>query len=154
MACASAVGRKIWLVSPTTFIEKLNIKCPGDIVYIEPLGSPIVILNTIEAVNALFDKRGTNYSHRPIFTMAGELMGPRQGGFLNRHSSYDRLTDCYQSMAVINYGKTWAEHGKLTHIAFSPEAVKQYYRAQEHITLLLLQGLLDTPQKFNSLLRL
>jgi hypothetical protein len=47
----------------------------GDIVYIEPLGSPIVVLNTIESVNALFDKRATNYSHRPILTMAGELMG-------------------------------------------------------------------------------
>jgi hypothetical protein len=47
----------------------------GDIVYIEPLGCPIVVLNTIESVIALFDKRATNYSHRPIFTMAGELMG-------------------------------------------------------------------------------
>ena len=47
----------------------------GDIVYIEPLGSPIVVLNTIESVNALLDKRAANYSHRPIFTMAGELMG-------------------------------------------------------------------------------
>ncbi|KIM79189.1 hypothetical protein PILCRDRAFT_823775 [Piloderma croceum F 1598] len=108
----------------------------GDIVYIESLGSPIVILNTLEAVNALFDKRGTNYSHRPIFTMAGELMG------------LDR------SMVVINYGKTWREHRKLTYIALNPEAVKQYYRAQERIALLLLNGLLDAPQDFDSLLRL
>jgi hypothetical protein len=57
-------------------------------------------------------------------------------------------------MAVMNYGKTWREHRKLTHIALSPDAVKQYYRVQEEIVLLLMKGLLDTPQEFDSLLRL
>lgn len=108
----------------------------GDIVYIEPLGSPIVVLNTIESINALFDKRAANYSHRPIFTMAGELMGLDRG------------------VTLMNYGKTWRELRKLTHIALSPDAVKQYYRVQEQITLLLMKELLDTPQKFDSLLRL
>lgn len=54
--------------------------------YIEPLGSPIVVLNTIESVNALFDKRAVNYSHRPIFTMGGELIG------------FDRVCDSYHSL--------------------------------------------------------
>jgi len=57
-------------------------------------------------------------------------------------------------MAIMNYGKTWREHRKLTHIALSPDAVKQYYRVQEQIALLLMKGLLDTPQEFDSLLRL
>jgi hypothetical protein len=42
-------------------------------VYIEVFGSPIIVLNTIGCANALLD--GTNYSHRPVFTYAGELMG-------------------------------------------------------------------------------
>ena len=50
----------------------------GEIVYIEAFGSPIIVLNTIECVNALLD--GTNYSHRPIFTYAGELMGTNRVG--------------------------------------------------------------------------
>ena len=54
----------------------------------------------------------------------------------------------------MNYGGTWREHRKLTHIALGPDAVKRYYRVQEQITLLLLKGLLDTPQEFDSLLRL
>jgi cytochrome P450 len=57
-------------------------------------------------------------------------------------------------MAVISYGKTWREHRKLTHIALCPDAVRQYYHIQKEITLLLLKGLLGTPQEFDSLLRL
>lgn len=57
-------------------------------------------------------------------------------------------------MTLMNYGGTWREHRKLTHIALGPDAVKRYYRVQEQITLLLLKGLLDTPQEFDSLLRL
>jgi hypothetical protein len=51
------------------------VSLSGDIVYIEPLGSPIVVLNTIESVNALLNKRAANYSHHPTFTMGGELIG-------------------------------------------------------------------------------
>ena len=58
----------------------LTISLSGDIVYIEALGSPIVILNTFESANALLGNRGINYSHRPIFTFAGELMGANRVG--------------------------------------------------------------------------
>jgi hypothetical protein len=57
-------------------------------------------------------------------------------------------------MILINYGKTWREQRKLAHIALGPEAIKKYYRVQEQITSLLLVGLLDAPQDFDSLFRL
>jgi hypothetical protein len=46
----------------------------GDVVYANILGQELVILNSMEAVNDLFDTRSQNYSDRPIFTMVGELM--------------------------------------------------------------------------------
>jgi hypothetical protein len=77
IACASEMERKIWLVEFVAFFfNPLSpTSVPGDIVYIEALGSPIVILNTFESANALLGNRGANYSRRPIFTFAGELMG-------------------------------------------------------------------------------
>jgi cytochrome P450 len=54
----------------------------------------------------------------------------------------------------MNYGKTWREHRKLIHIALGPEAIKKYHRVQEQKASLLLIGLLETQQDFDSLFRL
>ena len=48
---------------------------PGDVVYLEVLGKPMLILNSMDAVNDLLDKRGDIYSCRPTLTMGGELVG-------------------------------------------------------------------------------
>jgi hypothetical protein len=34
-----------------------------------------VILNTLDSVTALLDKKGNIYANRPVFTMVGELVG-------------------------------------------------------------------------------
>ena len=47
----------------------------GDVVYLDVLGNSILVLNSLEAINDLFDKQALNYSDRPTFTMVGELMG-------------------------------------------------------------------------------
>lgn len=43
--------------------------------YLEALGTKILILNSMEAVTDLLEKRGANYSHRPELVMGCELMG-------------------------------------------------------------------------------
>ncbi|TFK68106.1 cytochrome P450 [Pluteus cervinus] len=108
----------------------------GDIIYLEALGNGILVLNTLEAVNDLLDKRPNNYSDRPEFIMVGQLMELNKG------------------IPLLQYGPTWKQHRKLTHIALSPEAVKKYYGVQEDIASMYLNGLLDEPQKFIPLLRL
>jgi hypothetical protein len=47
----------------------------GDIVYLSGLGNSIIILNSLDAITDLLSKRGHLFSDRPVFTMAGELMG-------------------------------------------------------------------------------
>ena len=38
-------------------------------VHLHGLGLSIVLLNSMAAVNELLDRRGTVYSHRPVFPM-------------------------------------------------------------------------------------
>lgn len=47
----------------------------GNLVFFHGLGNYILVLNSLEAIQDLLDKRGPNYSHRPVFTVVGELMG-------------------------------------------------------------------------------
>ncbi|GJE86534.1 cytochrome P450 [Phanerochaete sordida] len=47
----------------------------GDIVYLNLLGQPMVILNSAPHASALLDKRGDVYSDRPVLAMSGELVG-------------------------------------------------------------------------------
>ena len=55
---------------------------------------------------------------------------------------------------MMNYGRTWREHKKLIHVAVSPETIRKYYRVQEQMASLLLIGLLEAPENFDSLFRL
>ncbi|KZP12496.1 hypothetical protein FIBSPDRAFT_754844, partial [Athelia psychrophila] len=42
-----------------------------DVVHLHGLGLSIVLLTSMKAVNELLDRRGTVYSHRPVFPMVG-----------------------------------------------------------------------------------
>ena len=47
----------------------------GDIIGLNLLGQPMIVLNSAEHAIALLEKRGTLYSDRPVLTMGGELVG-------------------------------------------------------------------------------
>ncbi|KAF8879326.1 cytochrome P450 [Gymnopilus junonius] len=85
----------------------------GDLIFFNGLGSTVLVLNSLDAINDLLDKRANISSDRPIFTVAGELMG------LN------------QSMGLIPYGEEWREQRKVAHMALSLAAVKKYHRLLE-----------------------
>ncbi|KAI0086795.1 cytochrome P450 [Irpex rosettiformis] len=108
----------------------------GDIVRLHGLGNEIVILNNLECINDLLVKQGHLYAHRPVFTLAMELMG------LNR------------SMAMMSNTKVWQLHRKLAHTAFSQESVKKYYTAQEDISILLNIAIINSPEHFVDHVRL
>ena len=46
---------------------------PGEIVHAKVLNKHVIILNTLEAVNEIFEKRSANYSDRPRMPMVKEL---------------------------------------------------------------------------------
>jgi cytochrome P450 len=47
----------------------------GDLVYCNLLGKQIIIINSIALANTLLDKKGSNYSERPVLHVASRLVG-------------------------------------------------------------------------------
>lgn len=45
----------------------------GEISYLSIFGQPMIILNSLNAISELFQKRGSKYSDRPRSIMAGEM---------------------------------------------------------------------------------
>ncbi|KAH9950527.1 cytochrome P450 [Amylocystis lapponica] len=108
----------------------------GDLVFFRGLGNNVLVLNSLKAMNDLLDGQATNYSHRPQFVVAGELMG------------IDRGTPFLQ------YGEEWRAHRKLAHIALSAKASQRYHPMLEDLAALLAEMLLKTPEDFSSHVRL
>jgi hypothetical protein len=77
-----------------TYILTIEVNA-GDVVYLGGLGNSVVILNSLEAMNDLLDKRSTNYSHRPVFTMCGEMM------------TCDRVCLIHYSLSLLTDILTW-----------------------------------------------
>ena len=59
-------------------------RCAGDVIYLNVLGKPIILLNSEEAAQELLDKRNTNYSRRPYFALFAAYASPAVWG---RHDS-------------------------------------------------------------------
>ncbi|KAK7452187.1 hypothetical protein VKT23_012290 [Stygiomarasmius scandens] len=107
------------------------IKSYGDLVFLHGLGNKILVINDLQFINELFEKRWNNYSDRPIFTVAGELMG---------------LDKC--SAPIMPYGHEWREHRKIMHLAVNSRAIQKYRSIQEDIAALLNGDLLNAPDQF------
>ncbi|KAI6045314.1 cytochrome P450 [Pisolithus marmoratus] len=108
----------------------------GELVYVEALGSRILILNSLEAVSDLLESRPANYSDRPTFAMVGELMG------------------LDNSMPLLQYGDpSWRKQRKIAHLALSPEAVRTYDLVGDNVAK-YVDSLLDKPDEFAPQLRL
>ncbi|KAJ8482310.1 hypothetical protein ONZ51_g5439 [Trametes cubensis] len=93
----------------------------GDLVYFHGLGNSILVLNSLEAITDLFEKKASTYSDRPWFTV---------------------------SMPLLPYGAEWRTQRKLAHAALSPSAVRKYHIVQEDLAALLCKEIMDTPNDF------
>lgn len=108
----------------------------GELVYVEVLGSQILVLNSLEAVSDLLESRPANYSDRPTFTMLGELM------------------ELDNSMPLLQYSDpSWKKQRKVAHLALSPEAVRTYDLVADNVVK-YVDSLLDKPDDFAPQLRL
>lgn len=107
----------------------------GDVVYIYAFMNSIVVLNSIEAISDLLEKRSGNYSSRPVRTMVQELMG------------WDWL---FSSMS---YGNRWKRHRNLFQKHFPINGTSEHHPLQINQTHALLRDLERSPSEFSHHIR-
>ncbi|KAF8600464.1 cytochrome P450 [Ceratobasidium sp. AG-I] len=64
-------------------------KTYGDMFYLNVLGKPLIVVNSMKIATDLLHKQSAKYSERPTFQMAGELMGWSKSVVLSQYG--DRL---------------------------------------------------------------
>ncbi|RDB28846.1 O-methylsterigmatocystin oxidoreductase [Hypsizygus marmoreus] len=107
----------------------------GGIVHVSVFGQPIIILNSITAINDLFEKRSGIYASRPTLPMAGELVG------------YD------VSPPLIVSGNRHREYRKLMHVGLAPHKMESYSPIQEQKMKDFLHSLLTAPNRLSHNIR-
>jgi len=100
----------------------------GNLVYVNILGNKILVLNDMESMRELLEKRSQKYSDRPSFVMAKYMGIEGNVGFAP-------------------YGSYWRQGRKLMHGTVSQEAVQKYHSLQEDISARFLRNLVEQPSE-------
>ncbi|TFK89937.1 cytochrome P450 [Polyporus arcularius HHB13444] len=108
----------------------------SDVISVCALGTNIVILNSLNAVTDLLDKRSSIYSDRPELVMFNDLCGFKW------------------TMGGSPYGDAWRDRRKMAHHEFHSSSVPQYRHYQRKSTRRLLLNLLQEPDDFSKHVRL
>ncbi|KAJ7200682.1 cytochrome P450 [Mycena haematopus] len=107
----------------------------SDIIHLDLAGTSVIVLSSVEATDALLRK--SIYSDRPVFHMAGELMG------------WDFL------MSLMHYGEEWRTHRRLfVQETSNLMASHKFHQAERLAAHALLRRLLRDPEGFRDHLRL
>ncbi|KAF4580754.1 hypothetical protein EYR38_003040 [Pleurotus pulmonarius] len=105
-------------------------KYNSDIIYLNVLGSPIVVLNSYKAANDLLGVRSSLYSDRPLSTMLNELLGWKT------------------LMSFLPYGHAWRARRRAFWQEFNPERLTNHHPKQLWYSRDLLRRLLEDPKRF------
>lgn len=108
----------------------------GDVLYLDILGSPVVVLSSAEAVHDLLEKRSAIYSDRPRSTMLHGLM------------------DLDWALAFAPYGDRWRKTRRVFHQAFNTGTTSKFHEMQTDSARFFLRLLKDTPTDFFEHIRL
>ncbi|KAF8907819.1 cytochrome P450 [Gymnopilus junonius] len=108
----------------------------GDAIYLEILGSPLVILNSYKACIDLLEKKSDIYSDRPIGIMANILMGWNK------------------AVMMSPYNDRWRRFRRITAQSMRKDAIKQFHPIQEREVARFLGSLLEDPDHYMENFRL
>ncbi|KAI0360725.1 cytochrome P450 [Trametes cingulata] len=105
------------------------------LVYLHVFGQGLLFVNSYEAAVDLLEKRGAIYSDKPKMIMAGELCG------------------CENMIGLTPYGERLRRQRKLMLQALGQNRVHEYHPLLEIQTHNLLQGILNSPDESQSIIR-
>ncbi|CAA7266278.1 unnamed protein product [Cyclocybe aegerita] len=108
----------------------------SDLIHLNILGSPAIVINTYKAANELLNGRSLTYASRPAMPMMNDFTG------FSWH------------VAFMPYGNKWREHRKFLHRYFQTSEQLKYRSPSVSVSRRLLQNLLNEPRNFVSHLRL
>ncbi|KAM5539745.1 hypothetical protein V8D89_006558 [Ganoderma adspersum] len=101
----------------------------GDVVYLDALGQPMIILGSHEAASELLDRRSANYSDR-------------------QPSAMRVLAGWEWTFVLMPYGLPWRRRRRELHQFFHPNAVSQYQSLQQREALKFLKKVIEKPDTF------
>ncbi|EEB93789.1 hypothetical protein MPER_07513, partial [Moniliophthora perniciosa FA553] len=107
----------------------------GDLVFLSALGKTILVVNSYETANELFEKRGNNYSDRNELPMINDLMG------------WD------WSFGHMPYGPRWKSHRTMFHRQFQSSVVSAFWPTQLNEAHKLIRRMLHHPDDLINHLR-
>ncbi|KAF2167788.1 hypothetical protein M409DRAFT_65886 [Zasmidium cellare ATCC 36951] len=120
--------------NPEYAYAKWSEEYDSDVIYVNILGQPVVVLNSVQAAVDLLDKRGSNYCDRPRFVLF-EVMGWRA------------------TLTFLRWGPRFKLHRRVLQRAFSLTSCVAYRGLQEREAKTLLRGILANPQNWELILR-
>ena len=124
-------------------------------IYLNVLGQHIVILNSLEVITDLFEKRSSNYSDRKHSTLMTELYVSSYASHLKE--LVKNAVRCRMgldiSMSRMPYGLWWRKHRKSFHEHFHRKVVTKYQPLQRREVQAFLRRLLVTPDEFSHHIR-
>ena len=118
-------------------------------IYLNVLGHHFVILNSLEVITDLLEKRSSNYSDRKHTTMMIELYVSQFFHFKNLLKFWLRGRMNFRiNMALMPYGLWWRKHRKSFHEYFHRNVVNKYQPIQSQEVRAFLRRLLVAPDDF------
>ncbi|KAG1874758.1 cytochrome P450 [Suillus subalutaceus] len=111
-------------------------KMYGEISHVEVLGQHTIVLNSVKTAMDMLDNKSTVYSDRPVFPMAGELVGFKD------------------SLPLLSYGGRFRQYRKNFHRVIGSRAALDIYRPIMEIeTHRFLKRVLTTPDQLQERIR-
>ncbi|KAH9175638.1 cytochrome P450 [Lactarius sanguifluus] len=96
----------------------------GEVMYLDAAGSPTIVLNSLKPAVELLERRSNNYSDRPRFIMAQEILSK---GLV---------------MGFMSYTASWRRQRRAAQATLSKEAVQEYYPVLTKEATVLVSALL------------
>ncbi|KAJ6553596.1 cytochrome P450 [Mycena vulgaris] len=110
-------------------------KTYGDIIFINVLRNPILVINSLQGAQDLLEKRSAIYSSRPIRVMQKDVMG---FNFLFTGMKYDSW---------------YKQHRTMFHHHFQRNVIQKYQALQQKHAHTLLRNLAHTPDALEHIIR-
>ena len=82
----------------------MSFEIAGEVMYLDGAGQPVVVCNSLKSAFELLDRRSSNYSDRPRFIMAQEIInGGLHFALMNHEDRWVLQYNCGSDREIDNH---------------------------------------------------